>query len=526
MTKVTPYQPKPIPIILINDQELSSFENISHANQMGMMENEASSSNDHRINAQEIFCEFKRTERIPRRGCHHITCLYKRNNQKTSFFEKQSNRNSENKEKNVLNPSLSLERHIHDEKAQRRLIKHLAILRNDNNEFSWVKIFLHSFGAVFLGLLSTFPMTLVPSHDLVKCPEYWYESLYYVTVSAIGTCFLNSCLSGYFLNIDYTLKLKNIAIISVICIVLANSTAVVTHYLWTSVLTYQYPIPFLGIALWFFMTFPLFTLMWFNFPKEWRQDNEFRMRVKYFACFWAIVLLTTIVYRAVIEAMSEYHTIVAFTSIATREIYLWIEDKVIQNTSCTDHVGAKTMLKYYIYVTYSLVTCNLLASHPSDAASWILIGADFLINILKCFRLFWVRKRSTARIMDQIDRLQDLVICELVEFQAPLSYILTYICTYYGPSGHLFGNVLNGYWSFVATEDINQKLYKWTLYFLADFSSIIVTAISLWHAFKINVFQALLDLQQEFWPGFFIVLGALLNHVSQKMHINTNLKMQ
>ena len=106
--------------------------------------------------------------------------------------------------KNVLKPSLSLERHIHDEKAQRRLIKHLAILRNDNNEFSWVKIFLHSFGAVFLGLLSTFPMTLVPSHDLVKCPEYWYESLYYVTVSAIGTCFLNSCLSGYFLNIDYT----------------------------------------------------------------------------------------------------------------------------------------------------------------------------------------------------------------------------------------------------------------------------------------------------------------------------------
>ena len=90
----------------------------------------------------------------------------------------------------------------------------------------------------------------------------------------------------------------------------------------------------------------------------------------------------------------------------------------------------------------------------------------------------------------------------------------------------MFGNVLNGYWSFVATEDINKKLYKWTLYFLADFSSMIVTAISLWHAFKINVFRALLDVQQEFWPGFFIVLGALLNHVSQKMHINTNLKMQ
>ena len=116
--------------------------------------------------------------------------------------------------------------------------------------------------------------------------------------------------------------------------------------------------------------------------------------------------------------------------------------------------------------------------------------------------------------MDQLDYLQDLVLCELVEFQAPLSYILAFVCNYFGPNCHLFGNVLNGYWNFIPTEDIYQKLYKWALYFLADLSSMIITAISLWHAFKINVFKVMLDLHQEFWPVFIVVLGALLNRVS------------
>ena len=92
--------------------------------------------------------------------------------------------------------------------------------------------------------------------------------------------------------------------------------------------------------------------------------------------------------------------------------------------------------------------------------------------------------------------------------------MLTFICAYYGPNGHLFGNILNGYWDFIITIDINQKLINWTLYFLADFSSIVFTSVCLWYSFKINVLNILLDLQQEFWHGFVIILGSLLLDVS------------
>ena len=513
MTKVNLYPQKTIPIILINDQELSTFDLTSRVNSV-TIHNTAANFNAQRTNDQENFCEFKRTGEIPSRYCYHITCLYKRGTAKNSIIGRVSDRNSENQECVASNALLSTEKSVHYEKAQKRWHRYLAILRNDNIELSWFKLFLYTLGIVFLGVLSTIPMTLVPGHDLVKCPEYWYEILYHATLSTIGVCSLMCYLSGYFLNVNYTMKLRNVAIIFLITVVFANSIVIASYYIWTSILMHQYPIPFQGRALMDIIRPVFLLLIWFKFPKEWRSDDGFRKRMKYLSFFWVIIMLTVIVFVVVINAIKQYQTIAVFASIAIREMFLWIQSKIIQNTSDADFIGANTALKYYTYAGYSMLSCYFLATKLSSVASWILIVADFLINILKCFRLVWTIKQCPIRKMDQLDYLQDLVLCELIEFQAPLSYILAFVCTYFGPNGHLFGNVLNGYWNFIRTEDIYQKLYKWTLYFLVDFSSMIVTAISLWYAFKINVFKALLDLQQEFLPVFIVVLGSLLNLVS------------
>lgn len=513
MAKVTPHAQIVIPTILINDQELSSIESISHAIPMDA-HNEVATSNPQSSDIKENYCEFNKGGMISGRECLHVTCQYKRNNAKNSIRVKQPATNSEMQETSVSIPSLSSEKDIHDQNAKRRWNAYVAILRNDNIEFSWSKFFLYTFGIVCLGPFSTLPMTLVPVHDLVKCPEYWYESFYHATLTTFGTCCLNCCLSGYFLNNDYTLKLKNIAKITFIAIVSVNSIVAASFYTWTAALEYQYPIPFFGIILFCIMTFPFFIMIWFNFPKEWRLDNEFRNRMKYYIAFWAVVILATIVARFTIDAISQYEALLGFGFISAREIYLWVETLVIQKTCDADLGSAKTILQYYVLVGHSILSCNVISSNLSDVVCWGLIGTDFSINILKCIRFIWIRKRSSAPIKDQIDLLQDLIMCELVEFQAPLSFMLAFICTYYGPNGHLFGNVLNGYWGFISTEDLNQKLYKWSLFFLADFSSFVITAISVWHFCKINILKALLDMQQEFWTGFIVILGSTLNNVS------------
>ena len=116
--------------------------------------------------------------------------------------------------------------------------------------------------------------------------------------------------------------------------------------------------------------------------------------------------------------------------------------------------------------------------------------------------------KNPTRFHDQLDIMQDMLICELVELQAPLSFIMTFLCAYHGPNGHLFGNILSEYWSYEVTEDITHKLSKLLLYCLTDFCSLLVSAFFLWQSSNINVCKMLLEIQKEFWPGFGVILGS------------------
>ena len=87
---------------------------------------------------------------------------------------------------------------------------------------------------------------------------------------------------------------------------------------------------------------------------------------------------------------------------------------------------------------------------------------------------------------------------------------MTFGAAYYGPNASLFGNISNSYWAFIAIKDVHQMLQNMIMYFLADFSSLIISASVLWYYCHINIFKVFLGLQQEFWPGFSVLLGGLL----------------
>ena len=110
-------------------------------------------------------------------------------------------------------------------------------------------------------------------------------------------------------------------------------------------------------------------------------------------------------------------------------------------------------------------------------------------------------------INNQINALQDLAICELVEFMAALSFILVFSVAYFGPNANLFGNISNSYWNYVAIEDIALTLGNMTLFFLVDFSSIIVSALILWYFCNINLMKVLMVFLEEFGIDFGLILS-------------------
>ena len=84
-----------------------------------------------------------------------------------------------------------------------------------------------------------------------------------------------------------------------------------------------------------------------------------------------------------------------------------------------------------------------------------------------------MHKRKDCNIEVVVDLVQDLALCELVEFHAPLAFMLLLAVAFYGPNATLFGNIGNSYWTFSAIENIDETI---NIYF-----SILLQSYKKWH---------------------------------------------
>ena len=519
MTKVYPISAIQVPKILINDQELAS-----HQEQLYV-------GDDTRIaqigNANEIhktWCEytqnksklFFKTDEI----CLHVTCIHKREGAESLRDTARDLTNIDNEVD--LYPSLASEKLEHEERAQKRWDTFSLILNDQPDECSWGKLLLHTFGTILIAFSVTLPFSLFPAHDLVKHPEFWYESVFHGTYTVVIHYGHVCCICGYLMNIRYTWKRRNILIICFIgSMVFHIFVHVASYILWTKVLVYQYPIPFFGVMLIATLVYFICIMIWINYPKQWRQNKQFQERMKYTVLYWFLGM-GVIIYRLIATKIRDlqdeylYQIILSLVLVLMREHFSWIVSKLIEKTTNGDAFSTRIILKYTILVSHSITMCIVIGSYISIVTSWVLVGVDFWFNLLVCARFIWLRKRSPERIQDQVDLLNSLCIAELVEFQAPLAFIMTYVVAYYGPNANLFGNISNDYWTFIPIEDINQNMKQVGFYFLVDFSSSIINAVALWLSCRINIFKVLLVIQKEFGLSFCVILGSYLNLVSTK----------
>ena len=436
MTKVSPELASTLPRIFINDHELTSFE-VSSLTRLGRQKGTNTSQSANEVISTAMFCQYDPEASNTIDSCLHITCKYKLQVAKQANSSKKHLEINAQKQAFDSSSSLANEMVFHKEMERKRTERYKLILFNTMNDFSWQSLFTNIFGIVLFGVLSTLPMSQIPAHDLVQFPAYWYEILFHGSLTAIFGYCLNCCFSGYFMNLRYTFKISNVLTICLIGIALCLFALVLSYVFWSKVLNYQYPIPFLGIAFLNILTYPFCIMIWYNFPTEWRQDREFEKRMKYYISYWSLQYSIVIVYRLIayvlrqFQQQSQYQPFISLLLVFTREISMWLGNKLLEKTSGGDIVGARIVLKYQICTSHAIVLCTVIGSYISNATSWVLIGADFCLNILVCIRLINAKRKTPQRIHHQIKLLQELSICELVEFQTPLSFMIVYMVTYY-----------------------------------------------------------------------------------------------
>ena len=190
---------------------------------------------------------------------------------------------------------------------------------------------------------------------------------------------------------------------------------------------------------------------------------------------------------------------------------------MVEKSAYGDVCGAKTMFKYETMVRYTMAIAFVIGSYATITTSWVLMLFGFYKDIKLCLQVVWMKIRNQGTVQDQVNKLQNLALNEIVEFHAPLSFFLFVLWTYYSPNGHLFGNIKNSYWQYEEIKNIDQTLLGMGTFFLFDFSTGVICSIILWFLCKINFWKAFVALEKEYLTGFSMILGRTATIVSTIM---------
>ena len=381
-------------------------------------------------------------------------------------------------------------------------------------------IVLKSFAGILLGILFTSTITLLPHHDVIDDPKYWYESIY---VLAIG---FPAAASGYMaynffylLNIDLgepwrmtTYLFLSGMFTAVICV----STC---YILWSKYLGYPYPIPFQGYMIGNVIWSTMIITSWFLFPNHWRQNVTIRNRIKYCILLAYVASFIEISYKLYAELFiivpQNYQWTIAIVLFLAREANDWIFSIIIKRISGFDDISSNMIANHFASARHALFISLVIGRLASNETSYFLLGTDFLANVYLCFRIVILNDRaSESSKKKKMETIMALIINETVEFLVPIAYCITITMAYYGPSGQVIGNIKNSYWQYSAINNMENTLQWLAIFFFVDLMSLIISVVLLLVICKINLIKIYFQLLKEAWLILAVHQAYLLEEVS------------
>ena len=417
------------------------------------------------------------------------------------------------------------ERETHIVKSKHRSEIFEAILRNTFTTCDPGKYILSGVFCILLSILSTSAYTVIPVHNVIIFPEYWYEWLLQFCFSFLFTFAGNMVFRFYFVtNIKLIKTVRMFIIIWTICLVCTLTVFAIVTAVWIFGLGYQNPVPFKGYFLYLTIAFAIPASFWYSFPKVWHQNQNFRLRFQYYVVGYILNFLQFIGYSIVTKLLlvitEEYQWILAIFLPIVRLVNLWTQLKLSAISSDGDFTATKIFQTQKVFLGYSLFLAYTVGSIATFATSVVIICEDFLINLLVCFKILYLQHKDQTPecIEKQAHLLQDLVVSEWVEVLSPLCYLVCLLIGYYGPNKNLLGDIGSSYWQYDAVQNMNHTVMYLGIFFLIDLSSLLMCAFLLRYFGEISMYKAYAVLQEEFGLVFAVSLAGSLNGVSMKYH--------
>ena len=402
----------------------------------------------------------------------------------------------------------------------------IEVIQDDAKETNsnCVWIILYFLQILILGTIFSFPVFLIPQHDSVQLSQYWFETI----ILGLFTQILSLTLDTIIVIKDYFRADFFVSVLVFMRLYFFVATFWVSincfcHFVWTVAIGYHHPMP-LSLILGYFVYVAHYTNLYFILCKDVSWDNDLSIRYKAFIRNRLWCILIDLQYKSVSLLFNmlpnAIQWILAFVLPLVREVnykisyFLMVESPKIEDGKENTIIGMYGFNALYVAIKLGQTTTNI--------TSILILVVDFALNLYSCHEVIKLHRRivpdassTSIQLKKQRDSvLIKLVLTEILEILAPLSYLTTVLLAYYGPNAEILGNIRNGCWHFKPIQDIGQLVFHVAIMFIIDSSSAVIVGYWLFKACSINFVEETFKVIREKWDAIAIIMANFLTYVS------------
>ena len=349
-------------------------------------------------------------------------------------------------------------------------------------------------------------LALIPRHNSVKDPTYWFEIILPAGFEII--------FSATILVLDLSILMDRETLISPWMYLKVNSTYLLSwiipfcscYFLWTAILDYNHPMPFVGLicklssSIVAIITTPIFVLLG-HFEKQ-----EFKRKSNNFFGYQLLWFVDGIVKDLLSRVFSQLREtdaqclVAILIPIAKRSTHLVIS-KVIKQMVGSENERANVLLAVTVNVSYGLFTSICLIGARSITIICMVVG-EFLIQLNMTYQVVKLHKKVAALDQSGVQKskaVTRLLLAELSEGLIPLAYAISFSLAYYGPNGNLIGHVRNESWNYTPVKDARWTFIAMLGLFAVDSMCLFLNSAIAWIFCKINLFDEFCIVMQKYW---------------------------
>ena len=384
------------------------------------------------------------------------------------------------------------------------------------------------YGILLIGLCVIFasPILLLPQHNVITSPQYWYEGMITGCLSFVLSLTLDTLIAlKFYFKIGYIISIRLFLCLYIAAAIAAIIPYTLSYLIWTTILGYYPPIPYI-LLLGYIQFLVQYLTLYFLLPKHLATEREFHRKLLAFMFSRLTVMFVDIQYKMCTFLFTyldlKLQWILAFLLPFLREFNFQMMNKIMIQFPGIDDDDVSAAIVIGINTFHAVYVAVKIGHTATQITSYLILAIDFILNLYSCHGIITLHRSIVPRnltnnsltVREINRRLLKLILIEILEVTIPISYIATVLVAYYGPNAELLGNIRSDYWQYKPIDDIGNVVLAVLSMFTIDLCSAIIAGFALYKICLIDFPRQACAAMKKYWPVVAVNLANYINYVS------------